>query len=319
MENSSIISSGRIADNLTQLIGNTPMIKLNGLASHYSFECNIIAKLEYFNPLGSAKDRVAFEMIENAENNGLINKDTVIIEPTSGNTGIGLAFVSSVKGYRLILTMPENMSKERVLLLKALGAEVILTKKEDGMSGAIKKAEELKDAIGNAYIPNQFTNPSNYLAHKKTTALEIIRDTKGNFDYFIAGVGTGGSITGVGEVIKENNIQAKIIAVEPQSSNVLSGGTNGTHGLMGIGAGFIPEILNTKIIDEVITVNEIQAYETARLVAKTDGILIGISSGAALYASIKIAQRSDTENKNIVVLLPDSGERYLSTEMFDNV
>lgn len=304
-----------IVDNLTELIGNTPSIRLNGLKKHFSLNCNIIAKLEYFNPLGSSKDRVAFEMIDNAEKLGLINKDTVIIEPTSGNTGIGLAFICSVKGYRCILTLPENMSKERILLLKALGAEVILTPASQGMNGAVNEANKLKNSFKDAYIPDQFENPSNPISHKKTTALEIIRDTSGNIDYFVAGVGTGGTITGIGEVLRENNVQAKIIAVEPALSPVLSGGTKGQHGLMGIGAGFIPGILNTEIIDDIITVEEKSAYDTARLTAKTDGILTGISSGAALYAALEIAKKCN-DNENIVVLLPDSGERYLSTELF---
>lgn len=307
-----------IADNLTQLIGNTPMLKLQGFAKYHSIKCNLIAKLEYFNPLGSSKDRVAAELVDNAFENKLIDSNTVIIEPTSGNTGIGLAFVGAVRGLKVILTLPENMSKERIMLLKALGAEVVLTPASEGMNGAINKANELKNLIGNAYIPDQFNNQSNVFAHKKSTAQEILRDTNGKVDYFIAGVGTGGTITGVAEVLKKHNKDVKIVAVEPESSAVLSGEEKGSHGLMGIGAGFVPGILNTELIDKIVKVNEAQAYETARSVAKTDGLLIGISSGAALYAASKIASEIADINTDIVVLLPDSGERYLSTPLFDD-
>lgn len=314
-----IDKNGRIAKNLTELTGNTPMLSLGGYCKFNSISADITAKLEYFNPLGSAKDRVGIALIEQAEKDGLLKDGTVIIEPTSGNTGIGLAFAARIKGYRLILTMPENMSKERILLLKALGADVILTPKECGMDGAIEKAKKLKDELGNAFIPDQFNNPANAEIHRRTTGPEILRDTYGKIDYFIAGVGTGGTITGTGEILKAFNKNIKIIAVEPAASPVLSGGEKGSHGLMGIGAGFIPSILNRNIIDEVITVTEENAYNEAKAVAKTDGLLIGISSGAALYAAKIISEREENNNKNkrIVVLFPDSGERYLSTALFN--
>ncbi len=313
----SIAKDGGIARNLTELIGNTPLLSLSGYCGENNIEADIYAKLEYFNPLGSAKDRVGLALIEDAEEKGLISSDTVIIEPTSGNTGIGLAFSASIKGYKLILTMPENMSRERIALLSALGARIILTPAKEGMEGAIKKAEEIKQEIGNAYIPNQFSNPANADIHRKTTGPEILRDTKGQIDYFVAGVGTGGTITGVGEVLKAFNPDIKIVAVEPISSNVLSGGTKGPHGLMGIGAGFIPPILNTSIIDMVISVSEEDAYKSAQTVAKTDGLLIGISSGAVLHAATTIAQSCNSKPR-IVILLADSGERYLSTPLFNN-
>lgn len=314
-----IDKNSRIADSLTELVGNTPMLSLKKYCELNYVNADITAKLEYFNPLGSAKDRVGLALIEKAEKDGLLKEGSVIIEPTSGNTGVGLAFTASIKGYRLILTMPENMSRERILLLKALGAEVILTPKEKGMSGAIEKANQLKEELGDAFIPDQFNNPANSDIHRKTTGPEILRDTYGKIDYFVAGVGTGGTITGIGEVLKAYNSNIKIIAVEPASSPVLSGGAKGTHGLMGIGAGFVPSILNTDIIDEIITVTEDEAYEEARTVARTDGLLIGISSGAALHAAKLIAKRQENniKDKRIVVLLPDSGERYLSTELFN--
>ena len=305
-----------IKSNLTELVGNTPIVSLGGFCEHYGIKCEIAAKLEYFNPLGSAKDRVGLAMIEDAEKKGLLNKDTVIIEPTSGNTGIGLAFTAAIKGYRMILTMPENMSKERIQLLSALGAEIVLTPKEDGMAGSIKKAEELSEKYHSSFIPSQFSNPANPEIHKATTGPEILKATDGRLDYFVAGVGTGGTITGVGEALKEFDSSIKICAVEPYNSPVLSKGTKGIHGLMGIGAGFVPEILNTDIIDKIITVKEEDAYEMARIVAKTDGILIGISSGAALYAAKKIALSENDADKRIVVLFPDSGERYLSADLF---
>lgn len=310
--------NGRIAENLTELAGNTPMVKLSGFASECKTDAEIIAKLEYFNPLGSSKDRVGIALVEDAEKKGLIKKGAVIIEPTSGNTGVGLALAAAVKGYKLILTMPENMSRERVLLLKALGAEIVLTNASDGMAGAIEKAREIKSNTENSFIPDQFNNPANADIHRKTTGPEILRDTYGKIDYFVAGVGTGGTITGVGEVLKAFNPSIRIIAVEPSSSPVLSGGEKGVHGLMGIGAGFIPSILNRSIIDEVITVSEEDAYKASRTAAKTDGVLTGISSGAVLHAAKEIALRNNNKGKRIVVLLPDSGERYLSTELFND-
>ncbi len=312
-----IDKNGRIAGNITELIGNTPLLNLSRFCKLHEIDSDIIAKLEYFNPLGSSKDRVGFAMIEDAEKEGIISKDTVIIEPTSGNTGIGLAITCSLKGYRIILTMPENMSRERILLLSALGAEIILTPKEDGMAGAIKKAEELKSELKNAYIPDQFSNPSNPDIHRKTTAAEILRDTYGKIDYFIAGIGTGGTITGIGEVLKAYNSNIKVIAVEPASSAVLSGEEKGSHGIMGIGAGFIPDVLNRSIIDEVIKVTEEEAYTASREAAKTEGLLVGISSGAALHAAKLVAKRKNIKNDRIVVFLPDSGERYLSTPLFN--
>lgn len=312
-----IDKNGRTAKNLTELIGNTPMLSIEGFCSHFNLKSEITAKLEYFNPLGSAKDRVGLAMIEAAEKEGQLSKETVIIEPTSGNTGIGLAFISSIKGYRLILTMPDNMSKERIALLKALGTEIILTPAIEGMPGAIKRAEELKQELGNAFIPDQFSNPANADAHRRTTGPEILRDTYGRIDYLVAGVGTGGTITGVGEVLKAFDPDIKIIAVEPAASPVLSGGEKGPHGIMGIGAGFIPKILNTQIIDEIITVSEEDAYNAAKTVAKTDGLLVGISSGAALHAAKQIALKDNNQNIRIVVILTDSGERYLSTPLFE--
>ena len=309
--------NGRIAENLTELTGNTPMVKIPGFSRLHGIEAEIIAKLEYFNPLGSAKDRVGIALVEDAEKKGIIAEGAVIIEPTSGNTGVGLALSCAVKGYKLILTMPENMSKERVLLLKALGAEIILTPADAGMAGAIEKAKALKEATENSFIPDQFNNPANADIHRKTTGPEILRDTYGKIDYFIAGVGTGGTITGVGEVLKAFNPEIKIVAVEPAGSPVLSGGEKGTHGLMGIGAGFIPSILNTEIIDEIIAVSEEDAYAAARETARTDGLLVGISSGAVLHAAKTIAKRNNNKNVRIVVLLPDSGERYLSTALFN--
>lgn len=314
-----IDKDGRIASDLTELVGNTPMLSLKGYAALCGFETDLAAKLEYFNPLGSSKDRVGLYMLENAEKHGLIDKDTVIIEPTSGNTGIGLAFAASIKGYRLILTMPENMSEERKKLLKALGAELVLTPAGDGMQGSIDKANELAASFEKSYIPDQFGNNANTEIHRKTTGPEILRDTYGKIDYFIAGIGTGGTLTGVGEVLKAYDPKIKIIAVEPASSAVLSGGEKGVHGLMGIGAGFVPSILDRDIIDEIITVTEEQAYEAARTVAKTDGLLIGISSGAALHAAKQISERINDKHKRVIVLFPDSGERYLSTPLFDNI
>lgn len=311
-----IDKDARIAGDLTQLCSNTPMLSLKGFCAKHSINCDLVAKLEYFNPLGSTKDRVALNMITAAEKNGLIDRDTVIIEPTSGNTGIGLAYVCAIKGYRLILTMPENMSEERIKLLKALGTEIELTPAGQGMTGAIEKAAEIAKTLENTYIPDQFNNPANPDAHRKTTGPEILRDCYCKVDYFVAGVGTGGTITGVGEVLKAYNKDVKIIAVEPALSPVLSGGEKGAHGLMGIGAGFVPSVLNRNIIDEIITVTEEEAISAAKEVAKTDGLLIGISSGAALHAAKKLALKINNKRARIVVLLPDGGERYLSTQLF---
>lgn len=308
--------NGQIARSLTDLIGNTPMLNMVSYCKSMQINSEIIAKLEYFNPLGSAKDRVGAALIENAEKTGEIKKGTVIIEPTSGNTGIGLAFCATAKGYKLILTMPENMSKERILMLKALGAEIVLTPANEGMDGAIKKAYELKAQFEYAYIPDQFNNLANADIHRKTTGPEILKDTEGKIDYFICGVGTGGSITGIGETLKAFDSNIKIIAVEPASSNVLSGGKKGKHGLMGIGAGFVPSVLNREIIDDVIPVTEEEAYIASRKAAKTEGLLIGISSGAVLHAATKIALENGDKNLRIVTFFPDSGERYFSTPLY---
>ncbi|MBP2073138.1 cysteine synthase A [Thermoanaerobacterium butyriciformans] len=308
----------KIAKSLTDLIGNTPLLELSNYNKENNLEAKLIAKLEYFNPLSSVKDRIGYAMIKDAEEKGLINKDTVIIEPTSGNTGIALAFVAAAKKYRLILTMPETMSIERRNLLKALGAEIVLTPGPEGMSGAVKKAEELAKQYGNAFIPQQFKNPVNPEIHRKTTAEEIWRDTDGNVDIFVAGIGTGGTITGVGEVLKSRKPDVKIVAVEPADSPVLSGGRPGPHKIQGIGAGFVPDVLNREIIDEIYQVKNNEAFETSRALAKSEGLLVGISSGAAAFAATQIAKRSENKGKTIVVLLPDTGERYLSTTLYQD-
>lgn len=306
----------QIGKKLTDLIGNTPLLELSNFNNHNKTLGRIIAKLEFFNPGGSVKDRIGYSMIEDAEKKGLLKKDTVIIEPTSGNTGIALGLVAAAKGYRLILTMPETMSIERRNLLKALGADLVLTPGADGMKGAIKKAEELHNSTPNSFLPQQFNNPANPQIHRTTTAEEIWKDTGGNVDVFVCGVGTGGTITGVGEVLKKRNPAVKIVAVEPTDSPVLSGGTPGPHKIQGIGAGFIPRILNLKVIDEIIRVTNDEAFQTSRELAKTEGLLVGISSGAAVFAALKLSHRIEYKDKNIIVILPDSGERYLSTVLY---
>ena len=306
----------KVANNITELIGHTPLLELSKIEKEQKAKAQIVAKLEFLNPGRSVKDRVGLKLIEKAERKGLINKTTVIIEPTSGNTGIGLAIVAATRGYRLILTMPDSMSLERRALLKALGAELVLTPAYEGMPGSIRKAKELAAEIGNAFIPQQFENPANPEAHATTTAQEIIEDTDGQLDIFIAGVGTGGTITGVGEALKAHNPNIKVVAVEPLGSAVLSGCKPGPHKLQGIGAGFIPKILNTRVYDEIFRVADEKAFETARYIAQREGVLVGISSGAALYAAIEVAKRPENKGKRIVVLLPDSGERYLSTTLF---
>ena len=307
----------KIYKSVTELIGRTPIMELKNIEKNLTLDARILAKLEYFNPAGSVKDRVAANMIEDAETNGLLSEGSVIIEPTSGNTGIGLAAVAASKGYRLIITMPDTMSIERRNLMKAYGAEVILTNGSEGMTGAIRKAEELASSLPDSFIPSQFTNQSNPAAHIKTTGPEIWEDTNGQIDFFVAGVGTGGTITGIGKYLKSKNPDVKIIAVEPKDSPVLSEGRSGAHKIQGIGAGFIPETLDTEIYDEIITVDHKDAYSLGKLTAKTEGLLIGISSGAALWAAVQLAERPENAGKNIVCLLPDSGERYLSTPMFE--
>ena len=307
----------KIAKKLTDLIGNTPLLELGTYRDENKLEANLIAKLEYFNPLGSVKDRVANAMIETAIKEGKINKDTVIIEPTSGNTGIGLAFVTATKGLRLILTMPETMSIERRRIVSALGAEVVLTPGGEGMKGAIAKAEALKEEYGNAFIPQQFENEANPKIHFETTGPEIWRDTDGKVDIFVAGVGTGGTVTGIGKYIKSQNPNAKIVAVEPATSAVLSGHKPGPHKIQGIGAGFVPKVLDLDIVDEIIPVENEDAFNASRAVAKAEGLLVGISSGASIHAATELAKRPENKGKNIVVLLPDTGERYLSTTLFE--
>jgi cysteine synthase A len=304
----------KVSNNINSTVGSTPLVRLN--AVNDGLEAEILAKLEFFNPLGSVKDRIGVSMIEAAEEKGLINPETTIVEPTSGNTGIALAFVCAVRKYSLILTMPETMSIERRKLLSHLGAKLVLTPGADGMKGAIAKAQEILNTTSNVYMPDQFSNPANPEIHRKTTAEEIWNDTAGNVDIFISGVGTGGTITGVSEVIKSRKPSFKAVAVEPSDSPILSGGQPGPHKIQGIGAGFVPEVLNTKIIDEIVTVTNEQAFETARKLAAQDGILCGISSGAAVWAAMEIAKRAENKGKQIVVVLPSTGERYLSTDLF---
>lgn len=299
-----------------QLIGNTPLLELTHIEEAENLPARILAKLEYFNPAGSVKDRIAKAMFDDAEAKGLLKPGFTIIEPTSGNTGIGLASVAAARGYRIILTMPETMSVERRQLMKAYGAEIVLTEGSKGMKGAIAKAEELAQEIPNSFIPGQFTNPANPLAHQTTTGPEIWNDTDGKVDIFVAGVGTGGTITGVGHYLKEQNPQVTIVAVEPQDSPVLSEGRSGSHKIQGIGAGFVPEVLNTAIYDDIIPVSNDDAFAAGKLIGHKEGILVGISSGAALHAAIELAQRPENEGKTIVVLFPDTGDRYLSTPLF---
>lgn len=306
----------KIVQKITDLIGHTPLLELTHTEQEEQLQATLLGKLEYFNPAGSVKDRIAKAMIDEAEEQGLLHPDSVLIEPTSGNTGIGLASVAAARGYRLIITMPETMSVERRNLMKAYGAELVLTEGAKGMKGAIEKADELAVQIPNSFIPSQFTNPANPEAHKKPTGVEIWDDTDGKVDIFVAGVGTGGTISGVGAYLKEQNPNVKIVAVEPKSSPVLSEGFAGAHKIQGIGAGFVPETLDTKIYDEVIAVENEAAFETGRKIARNEGVLVGISSGAAIWAAIQLAKRPENKGKVIVALLPDTGERYLSTPMF---
>jgi len=306
----------KIYEKIDELIGNTPLVRLKNTEKEYNLSANLIAKVEYFNPAGSVKDRVAKAMLDDAEEKGLLKPTSTIIEPTSGNTGIGLAAIAASRGYKIILTMPDTMSIERRNLLKAYGAELVLTEGAKGMKGAIEKAEELAKEITDSFIPGQFINPANPEMHKKTTGPEIWNDTDGQVDIFVAGVGTGGTVSGVGEYLKSKNPKVKVIAVEPASSPVLSEGKSGVHKIQGIGAGFVPETLNTNIYDEIITVENEKAFETGRFLARKEALLVGISAGAATWAAIELAKREENKGKNIVVLLPDTGERYLSSAMF---
>jgi len=306
----------RIYESAEMLIGNTPLLRLKNTEKKFGLSCEILAKLEMFNPCGSVKDRVGKAMIDDAEKAGLLTPDSVIIEPTSGNTGIGLAAVAAVRGYRAIIVMPESMSEERKILMRAYGAELVLTPANEGMSGAIRRADELASEIPNSFVAGQFVNPSNPAVHFRTTGPEIYNDTDGKVDIFVACVGTGGTITGTGGYLKSVIPNIKVVAVEPASSAVLSGKSAGAHGIQGIGAGFIPEVLDTSVYDEVVTVTDEEAFEFGRNMGKDEGILVGISSGCALCAAVKLAQREDNKGKRIVVLLPDTGDRYLSTEMF---
>lgn len=307
----------KIYNSAEQLIGRTPMLELKNIEKKYNAKARIIAKLEMFNPGGSVKDRVAKAMLDDAEKRGVLKNDSVIIEPTSGNTGIGLAAVAAARGYKAVIVMPDNMSKERQTLMRAYGAELVLTDGAKGMAGAIERAEELAKEYKNSFIPGQFTNPANAAAHYATTAPEIYEDMDGEIDIFVAGVGTGGTITGIGEYLKEKKPSVKVVAVEPATSAVLSGKEKGAHGLQGIGAGFIPEVLNTSVYDEIVTVTDDEAMEMGREMGVCEGLLVGISAGAALFAAIKLASLDENEGKNVVVLLPDTGDRYLSTKMFE--
>lgn len=301
-----------------QLIGKTPLLELTHIEKKYGLKAKVLAKLEYFNPAGSVKDRIARKMLDDAEAAGKLTPDSVIIEPTSGNTGIGLASVAAARGYRIIIVMPETMSVERRQLMKAYGAELVLTEGAKGMKGAIAKADELAKEIPNSFVPGQFVNPSNPKAHYETTGPEIFEDTDGEVDIFVAGVGTGGTITGVGEYLKDKKPGVKIVAVEPETSAVLSTGVAGAHKIQGIGAGFVPDVLDTKVYDEIIPVSNEAAFEAGKLIGKSEGVLVGISSGAAAYAAIELAKRPENEGKTIVVLLPDTGDRYLSTPLFQD-
>ena len=307
----------KVYEKVTDLIGGTPLLHLSALEKANGLGATLLGKLEYFNPAGSVKDRIARAMVDDAEAKGLLHEGSVIIEPTSGNTGIGLASVAAARGYRLIITMPETMSVERRNLMKAYGAELVLTEGAQGMKGAIEKAQELSQEIQGSFIPSQFTNPANPAVHEATTGVEIWNDTDGKVDIFVAGVGTGGTVSGVGAYLKAQNPDVKVVAVEPKGSPVLSEGVSGRHGIQGIGAGFVPETLNTDIYDEVIAVENEAAYETGRAIARSEGVLVGISSGAALWAAIELGKRPENKGKTIVALLPDTGERYLSTPMFE--
>ncbi len=306
----------KVAKNILELVGNTPLMELGRFSREKGLSSPLVAKLEYFNPAGSVKDRVALSLVEDAERRGVLGQGGTIIEPTSGNTGIGLAMVATVRGYRLILTMPETMSVERRKLLKALGAEIVLTPGAEGMPGAIAEAERLKESISGAVILQQFENPANVEAHRRTTTQEIWRDADGKIDIFVACVGTGGTVTGIGSVLKEKNPSVRIVAVEPASSSVLSGGKPGAHKIQGIGAGFVPKIYDSSVVDEVVAVEDADAFQASRDLARTEGVLVGISSGAALHAAAEMALRPENAGKRVVVLLPDTGERYLSTDLF---